>query len=284
MTDSGDIRKDRMQIASETRRRRGASRRVATRSLRSKRSRVTRRTSEVIERFERTVTHRMIPLFHDFRGLTVLVFGGGTVGMRKAERFASEARVIVVSPEFAGERPDDAALIRAAPTATDVRNWIDRTSPALVVAATDDGALNAAIETAARDAGVLVNRADQHGHPGPGGVVVPATVRDGPVVAAIATGGKSPALSKRLCDRIESDLDGAGRMVELTADIRTELQRREFEPTRRREAVRTLVDSSRVWRAVRKRDADGRATVQDVTDEVTVDAADDRTGADRRDE
>jgi hypothetical protein len=39
----------------------------------------------------------MIPLLHDFTGATVLVFGGGTVGARKARRFASEADVVVVS-------------------------------------------------------------------------------------------------------------------------------------------------------------------------------------------
>ena len=40
----------------------------------------------------------MIPLYHDFTGETVLLFGGGGVGSRKATRFADEARVVVVSP------------------------------------------------------------------------------------------------------------------------------------------------------------------------------------------
>ncbi|MFC6768071.1 NAD(P)-dependent oxidoreductase, partial [Natrinema soli] len=39
----------------------------------------------------------MIPLLHDFTNATVLVFGGGHVGARKARRFAREARVLVVS-------------------------------------------------------------------------------------------------------------------------------------------------------------------------------------------
>ncbi len=42
----------------------------------------------------------MIPLYHDFSDETVLIFGGGPVGARKARRFAAEARVVVVSPEF----------------------------------------------------------------------------------------------------------------------------------------------------------------------------------------
>ncbi|MDR9382052.1 MAG: NAD(P)-dependent oxidoreductase, partial [Natronomonas sp.] len=45
----------------------------------------------------------MIPLYHDFTDETVLVFGGGPVGARKARRFAREAAVVVVSPEFAAD-------------------------------------------------------------------------------------------------------------------------------------------------------------------------------------
>lgn len=42
----------------------------------------------------------MIPLVHDLSDETVVVFGGGPVGARKAHRFAREARTVVVSPEF----------------------------------------------------------------------------------------------------------------------------------------------------------------------------------------
>jgi len=44
----------------------------------------------------------VIPLFHDFTDETVLVFGGGPVGARKARRFAAEADVVVVSPGVRG--------------------------------------------------------------------------------------------------------------------------------------------------------------------------------------
>src|SRR6056297_3074140 len=156
----------------------------------------------------------MIPLLHDFTGTTVLVFGGGTVGARKARRFAREADVVVVSPDFADADFGGAERIRAAPDDEAVADWIDRTEPALVVAATDDADRNAAIEQAARDDGALVNRTDQHGERDPGSVVVPATVRDDPVVAAVATGGTSPALSRYLRERIEAELTNAGAMAE----------------------------------------------------------------------
>ena len=144
----------------------------------------------------------MIPLLHDFEGQTVLVVGGGRVGARKARRFAREADVVVLSPDFADADFGGAERVRASPDPGAVGEWVDRTDPALVVAATDDEAVNDAVAAAARERNSLVNRADQAGERDPGSVVVPATVRDAAVVVAVATGGRSPALSRALRERI----------------------------------------------------------------------------------
>lgn len=200
----------------------------------------------------------MIPLVHDFEGETVLVVGGGEVGARKARRFAREARVVVVSPEFADADFGGAELVRAAPDEDAVATWIDRTDPALVVAATDQTEVNAAIETDARDRGVLVNRADQSGNRAFGSVVVPATVRDDPVVVAITTGGQSPALSKSLRETLAEDVTGAGQMAALTADLRGELEAAGVSPDERREAIRAVVRSDRVWKALRTGESNAR--------------------------
>lgn len=193
----------------------------------------------------------MIPLYHDFTDETVLVFGGGSVGARKARRFAAEASVVVVSPDFEGEAFGGAERVREAPSPDDVAGWIARTNPALVVAATNDEAVNEAAERAARERGVLVNRADRSGGRDAGSVVVPATVTDGDVTAAISTGGASPALSKHLRERVESELDGAGAMAELTGEIRETLKNEDCSPEERRNAVRAVVRSSAVWKALR---------------------------------
>ncbi|SFG54470.1 precorrin-2 dehydrogenase / sirohydrochlorin ferrochelatase [Halopelagius inordinatus] len=194
----------------------------------------------------------MIPLYHDFTDETVLVFGGGSVGARKARRFAAEANVVVVvSPDFVDEAFGGAERVREAPSPDDVAGWIDRTNPALVVAATNDEAVNEAAERAARERGVLVNRADRSGGRDAGSVVVPATVTDGDVTAAISTGGASPALSKHLRERVEAELDGAGAMAELTGEIRETLKDGDCSPEERRDAVRAVVRSSAVWKALR---------------------------------
>jgi len=103
----------------------------------------------------------MIPLAHDFTDETVLVFGGGSVGARKARHFAVEADVVVVSPAFADADFGDAELVRAAPESGEIAAWVERVDPVLVVAATDDVAINEAAAAAARERGALCNRADR---------------------------------------------------------------------------------------------------------------------------
>ncbi|EJN59404.1 precorrin-2 dehydrogenase/sirohydrochlorin ferrochelatase family protein [Halogranum rubrum] len=200
----------------------------------------------------------MVPLFHDFSDETVLVFGGGRVGARKARRFARETRTVVVSPAFGEYGFGDSELVRAAPSADDVADWVERFDPVLVVAATSQETVNEAVEVAARDHGALVNRADHSGGRDAGSVVVPATVEDSPVTVAISTGGTSPALSKYLRERIETELDGAGAMAALTAELRTELKARDLSPSKRRDAVRAVVRSSPVWKALRTGDSNAR--------------------------
>ena len=210
----------------------------------------------------------MIPLYHDLADETVLVFGGGPVGARKARRFAREANVVVISPEFTEDDYGEAELVRAAPDAESVAEWFDRTEPALAVAATDVDPVNEAAEHEAHRRGTLINRADHSDERGPGSVVVPATVRDGGVTVSISTGGASPALAKELRKRIETELDGAGELAAITSDVRAELKARDVDPDRRRQAVRAAVQSPRVWK-----DLGGGASKARQTVDAVVDAA-----------
>ena len=190
----------------------------------------------------------MIPLFHDFDGETVVVFGGGSVGARKARRFAREASVVVVGPALPADDYGGAETVRAAPPPADVPAWFERVDPALAVAATDDPEVNEAVARAADERGVLVNRTDRSGGRDVGSVVVPATVRDGEVTVAVSTGASSPALARELRKRIEAEIEGAGELAAATAEVRGELKKRDVASDRRRAAVRAVVASPRVWK------------------------------------
>jgi precorrin-2 dehydrogenase / sirohydrochlorin ferrochelatase len=209
----------------------------------------------------------MIPLLHDFTDSTVLVFGGGPVGARKARRFAREADVVVVSPEFVDEEFGGAELVRAAPDPDAVADWIERTDPVLVVVATSDAAVNEAAARAARERGVLRNRADRAGGRKSGSVVVPATVRNDPVIVSIATGGTAPALSKYLRQELDQTLLGAGEMARVCEGLRTALKSRDVAPARRREVVTDTVNSSAVWTALRTGTTNPSQVIEDVLGE-----------------
>jgi len=217
----------------------------------------------------------MIPLLHDFTDATVLVFGGGPVGARKARRFAREAQVVVVSPDFTDRDFGGAELVRAAPDADEIAGWLERTAPALVVAATDDDAINDAIADAAHERGTLINRADRSGERDPGSVVVPATVRDDPVVVSVATGGQAPALSKYLRQELEETLSGVGEMARVCATVREELKSRDVAADRRRKIVTNAVNSTDVWTALRTGTSNSSQVIEDVL------AEDLSTGGDR---
>ncbi|MDL1970829.1 MAG: bifunctional precorrin-2 dehydrogenase/sirohydrochlorin ferrochelatase [Candidatus Desulfofervidaceae bacterium] len=70
----------------------------------------------------------------------------------------------------------------------------------LVIGATDDEALNARLSKEANEANILCNIVDQ---PEKCNFIVPSLVVKGDLIIAISTGGKSPALAKRL--RLEMD-------------------------------------------------------------------------------
>lgn len=183
----------------------------------------------------------MLPLFHDFEGRSVVVVGGGSVALRKARYFATEADVKVVAPEFVEGfadlectqlerelKPDEAATVVEGAT--------------LVVPATDDRALNDAVAEAAREAGCLVNRVDERGE-----VVTPGRAASDRVTVAISTHGASPATTKYLRQRIEAELERADPMVGLQSELRTALQSEEIPPATRREALRAVLEDEDVW-------------------------------------
>ena len=133
---------------------------------------------------------RLYPVFLNLKGRRVLIVGGGPGAARKAKGLLKAgARVTVVAPAFSPALPKAVRRLRRRYSASDVRGNL------LVVAATDDRALNVRIARQARSAGALVNRTDDSGdcdyH-------VPSVFRKGELAVAVSTGGTSPALARRI--------------------------------------------------------------------------------------
>jgi len=168
----------------------------------------------------------------------------------------------------------DAQRIRTRVSPGDAGAWVRRVDPGLVVAATDDEAVNGAVAAAAREAGALVNRADRAGGRDAGDVAVPATVRDDPVVAAVSSGGSVPALARELRRRVADVLEGAGGMARLAADLREEWRDRR-PPERRRAALRAVVGSDAVWTALGEEDTNPRREAERAASRALDDVAGD---------
>ncbi len=214
----------------------------------------------------------MIHLAHDLTASAVLVVGGGPVARRRASLFGTEATVYVLATTFTGGDWPTCHRVRLDLAPADVGDWLDRIDPALVVAATDDLALNDAIEGAASDRGILVNRADETNRGDPNQVAVPATFRDGPVVCSVSTSGASPVLSRFLRNRIKTafdDLGPVGEMAELTGELRADLAALGIDPERRSAALTDVVTAGNVWVAFRTASANPRTRAESVIRDVT---------------
>jgi len=161
------------------------------------------------------------PIVLDLAGVPVLVVGGGRVALRKIEGLlAARADVTAVAIHVID-------AIHALPLQVVTRAWetSDLDAVRLVVTATDDPAVNAAVSAEARRRGIWVNSADD---PANCTFTLPAVARDGAVTIAVSTGGASPALASHLRGELEHWLTeiGAGDAAATLAGQRSELQAR----------------------------------------------------------
>jgi siroheme synthase-like protein len=131
----------------------------------------------------------------DLGGRDCLVVGGGRVAAEKARGLLEcGAAVTVVAPDVDAELESlDVRIMRRRFTRSDVVGRF------LVIAATSERAVNAAVSDAAAGLATLCNVADD---PELCSFILPAVTRRDPISVAVSTGGASPALAKRIRDDI----------------------------------------------------------------------------------
>jgi precorrin-2 dehydrogenase/sirohydrochlorin ferrochelatase len=137
----------------------------------------------------------------DLAGRRAVVVGGGAVAERKVRRLLEcRADVTVVSPTATAPLRRLAAAGRLDLVRREVRTS-DLRGAFLVLAATDRAEVNRRVAQAATRRGALVNVADD---PAACTFQAPAVARRGDLTIAISTGGGSPALAKRIRERLET--------------------------------------------------------------------------------
>ena len=168
-----------------------------------------------------------------------LVIGGGVVALRKINSLLdSGGAVRVISPEL-----DPELKVLAGEQKID---WIERgfvegdlQGAFLVFAATSSRTVQAQVMAEAEKYSVLINSADDprnsHFH-------VPAHFRRGQMLVTVATGGGSPALSKKLRFQLEKEIvPEYGAVVELLSRIREEVVRQDDDFISHRKLFRMLL-------------------------------------------
>ena len=163
----------------------------------------------------------LFPVNLEIRGRKVVVVGGGAVAERKCRSLLeAAAAVTVVAPRLTAGL---AALARDGGVSHDRRSLQpgDLRGAVLAFAATDSRAANAAVAAEARQLGIPVCVADA---PEEGTFTSPATVRRGDLLITVSTGGKSPALARRIRRDLEERYGPEyAAIVDLLGELREKL-------------------------------------------------------------
>lgn len=173
-----------------------------------------------------------LPIFLNLRDRRCLVVGGGDVALRKVGMLLrAGARVQVVAPDISAvlqEKLAGQGGFRIGRYETS-----DLDGVALVVAATDETAVNAQVSRDCQARQLPVNVVD---NPALCSFVFPSIVDRSPLLVAVSSAGKSPVLARLLRARLESTIPAAyGRLAELCGEFR-ELAKASFPDTNARRA------------------------------------------------
>ncbi|MBX6419568.1 MAG: uroporphyrinogen-III C-methyltransferase [Nevskia sp.] len=171
------------------------------------------------------------PVFLRLRGARVLVVGGGEVAARKIRLLLRAGPKIEVVARLLN------AELEALAEARQIRHLARDFDPVqvagcrLVIAATDDRALNRSVAAAAHAANVPVNAVDDPEH---SSFITPAIVDRAPLTVAVASAGSAPLLARRVRERLEAWLPARyGKLAEFMGALRARVAERLPEAARR---------------------------------------------------
>ena len=162
-----------------------------------------------------------------------LIVGGGRIAYRKAVLLAKAgAEIHVVAPEIEESLLDlvhkSQGQYVQAPFSLDIPLRQYR----LVIAATNDKAVNATVFEVCEAENILVNSVDDPPHCR---FMVPAIVDRSPLVISIASNGTSPVLSRQIRTQLESTIPhGMGKLAEFSGKWRSAVKAKILNPDERR--------------------------------------------------
>lgn len=168
--------------------------------------------------------NKLYPVFLRLNRFTILIVGGGKVGMEKLHfilKSSPDAHIRLVAIEISDEIRALAVQFPQVQLMEKAFDSSDIQDVRLVIAATSDREVNQAVYQLAREKGILVNVADT---PELCDFYLGSIVTKGDLKIGISTNGQSPTFAKRFREMLEDALpDSIGGILEKLSEIRAQL-------------------------------------------------------------
>ncbi len=163
-----------------------------------------------------------LPIFINITNRRCVVIGGGDVAARKVTMLLkANAAVVLYAPELCHELSD---LVNAEKITHINANFESNQleGACLVIAATDDEAVNMAVSVAAKARNIPVNVVDS---PALCTFTMASIVERSPIVIAISSEGNAPVLARYIRTKIETMLPASyGRIAEIAGEFRDKVK------------------------------------------------------------
>ena len=176
------------------------------------------------------------PVTLNLQGTFCTVVGGGQVALRKIQALLAEgAEVTVISPAV---NPELEAMQEQFVWMKSAYKEGQLEGSFLVIAATDDRAVNSQVAQWCQENQVLVNVADSREE---SNFTVNAAVRQGDLLIGISTNGISPAVSRAIRQELEGQFGPEyAVMLEVLAEARAEAMTAITDEAKRREFLQSV--------------------------------------------
>ncbi len=206
-----------------------------------------------------------LPIFINITNRLCVVIGGGDVATRKVSMLLkANAAVTLISPEICHELQAlaEAKKIQCV-QATYSKSQLD--GACLVIAATDDEAVNKAVSVDAKALGIPVNVVDA---PDLCTFTMGSIIERSPVVIAISSEGNAPVLARYIRTKIEAMLPaGYGRIAGIAGEFRDKVKAKFTTTQARRRFWEDVLQGPLVERVLSGQEQSARALLQDLIDQ-----------------
>jgi precorrin-2 dehydrogenase/sirohydrochlorin ferrochelatase len=205
------------------------------------------------------------PVCLDVSGRRCVIVGGGEVAERKVRRLMDcGAEVLVVSeslsPALQTMKSDGLLSHIQAGYSSDLIE-----GAFLVIGATDRTEVNEAVSRDAKRQGILVNIVDD---PERCNFILPSLHRRGDLMIAVSTGGKSPALAKKLRKEMARHYGPEFEtLLRIMGQIRSKIISRGYPPEKNKALFESVIDSDIIDHIREKRWDKVKAMIRNLTGE-----------------